>query len=120
MFSCSQAAKAAAEDAAKTAARVMEAETERAVRKSWVTAEEGSAAVERAKVAERAMVMAATEAAKAAAEGVAKAADEADAATHEVKQEKVRIQHNLTKTAHSFNPVAHNALRCLRVCRTSR
>ena len=103
MFSCSQAAKAAAEDSAKTAARVMEAETERAVRKSWVTAEEGSAAVERAKVAERAMVMAATEAAKAAAEGVAKAAEDADAATHEVKKEKVRKQHNLTKTAHSFS-----------------
>ena len=39
------------------------------------------------------------QAAKAAAEDAAKTADEADAATHEVKQEKVRIQH----TAHSFS-----------------
>ena len=43
------------------------------------------------------------QAAKAAAEDAAKTADEVDAATHEVKQEKVRIQHNLTKTAHSFS-----------------
>lgn len=102
LFLCSQAAKAAAEDSAKTAARVMEAETETAVKKGWVTAEEGSAAVERAKVAWSVATVAATEAVKAAAEGVAKAADEADAATHEVKQEKVRKQHNITKTAHSF------------------
>ena len=47
------------------------------------------------------------QAAKAAAEDAAKTADEVDAATHEVKQEKVRIQHNLT--AHRFNPVAHRA-----------
>ena len=44
-----------------------------------------------------------SQAAKAAAEDAAKTADEVDAATHEVKQEKVRIQHNLTKTAHSFS-----------------
>ena len=62
-----------------------------------------------------------SQAAKAAAEGVAKTADEADAATHEVKQEKVE------KTAQShknrtqlFNPAAHSALRCLRACRMSR
>ena len=59
------------------------------------------------------MVMAATEAAKAAAEGVAKAAEDADAATHEVKKEKVRKQHNLTKTAHRFNPAAHRAFALL-------
>ena len=44
-----------------------------------------------------------SQAAKAAAEGVAKTVDEADAATHEVKKEKVIKQHNLTKTAHSFS-----------------
>ena len=42
------------------------------------------------------------QAAKAAAEDAAKTADEVDAATHEVKQEKVRIQHSTQKTAHSF------------------
>ena len=33
---------------------------------------------------------------------MAKTADEAGAATHEVKKEKVRKQHNLTKTAYRF------------------
>ena len=55
-----------------------------------------------------------SQAAKAAAEDAAKTADEVDAATHEVKQEKVK------KTAHRFNPAAHSALRCLRACRMSR
>ena len=43
-----------------------------------------------------------SQAAKAAAEGAAKTADEADAATHEVKQEKVKKTAHITKTAHSF------------------
>ena len=43
-----------------------------------------------------------SQAAKAAAEGVAKAAARAASRGNVVKQEKVRIQHNLTKTAHSF------------------
>ena len=45
---------------------------------------------------------------------MAKAADEADAATHEVKHEKVKKTAHITKTAHRFNPAAHSALRCLR------
>ena len=43
------------------------------------------------------------QAAKAAAEDAAKTADEVDAATHEVKQEKVKKTAQHTKTAHSFS-----------------
>ena len=51
--------------------------------------------------------------------GVAKAAEDADAATHEVKKEKVRIQHNLTKTAHSFSILLLTA-RCVACVRAGR
>ena len=44
---------------------------------------------------------------------MAKAADEADAATHEVKHEKVKKTAHITKTAHSFNPAAHRAFALL-------
>lgn len=60
-----------------------------------------------------------SQAAKAAAEDAAKAADEAHAATHEVKQENVRIQHNLTHTAHSFSILLLTA-RCVACVCTGR
>ena len=45
--------------------------------------------------------------------GGCRGADEADAATHEVKHEKVKKTAHITKTAHSFNPVAHRAFALL-------
>ena len=68
------------------------------------------------------MLVPCSQAAKAAAEGVAKAADEADAATHEVKHEKVKKtaqKHNLTKTAHSFSILLLTA-RCVACVRAGR
>ena len=44
---------------------------------------------------------------------MAKAADEVDAATHEVKHEKVKKTAHIIKTAHSFNPAAHRAFALL-------